>query len=55
MTKAHIQYVLSMGGFGCPTKEYFSMFIADNLSGMCLNIMKILLSTVTKTTTLANV
>lgn len=33
----------------------YSMFIANNLSGMCLNIMKILLYTVTKPTTLANV
>lgn len=31
------------------------MFIASKLSGMCLNIMKILLSTVTKPTTLASV
>lgn len=33
----------------------YSMFIANNLSGMCLNIMKILLYTVTKPTTLASV
>lgn len=33
----------------------YLMFIANNLSGMCLNIMKILLYTVTKPTTLASI
>lgn len=56
MTKAHIQYVLFYGRvLVVPQNNLFSMFIASKLSGMCLNIMEILLSTVTKPTTLASV
>lgn len=34
------------GDFGCLAKGDYLIFIADNLSGMCLDVMKILLLTV---------